>query len=157
VQAESGVTVLQIVARSLARDRRLETILDTILGALTERLGISSSAVFGVGEEPGSLELVAWTGFADPDGLAAAVRRPGHPIAEAFEDGVAAFDVRPVAPGGPAFRGHLPLVIHRDDTDGPVGVLAIAYEEPTDAAARDVLQAVADLVAVAIAREGSIR
>ena len=123
------------------------------LGALTEPLGIASSAVFVAGEDAVPLRLVAWTGFADPDGLAEAVRRPGHPIAAAFEDGVAAFDIRPVAPGGPSLRGHLPLLIRRDGSDAPVGLLALAYEEPLDGQTRQVLEAVADLLAVAVDRD----
>jgi GAF domain-containing protein len=152
-QAEPGVPVLQTAARLLARETRLETILDAILGALTEPLGIASSAVFVAGEDSVPLRLVAWTGFADPDGLAAAVRRPDHPITAAFEDGVAAFDIRPVAPGGPALRAHLPLLIRRDGSDVRVGVLAIAYDNPMDVDSRRVVEAVADLLAVAIQRD----
>ena len=37
------------------------------------------------------------------------VRDPAHPIARTLVDGFATFDVKPMAPGGPALRSHLPL------------------------------------------------
>ena len=62
------------------------------------------------------------------------------------------FDVLPTAPGGPALRSHLPLVVTRGGTDSVLGVLALAHDVPIDPAMRPVLQAVADLAAVAIER-----
>jgi GAF domain-containing protein len=148
-------SVVEAAANAVARADKLETILDTVLQSLTVSTGIASGAVFLRGTDPGPLRLAAWVGFGDPDGLAAAVRRPGHPIAATLEDGVAAFDVRPVAPGGPAFRAHLPLLVGRDGRDEPVGVLALAYDEPVSPELRGVLETIADLLAVAASQERS--
>ena len=152
MQAESGIDLLQAAARALARGTDLQPTLDAILGALTAHLEVASAAVFEA-DDAGSLRLAAWIGFADPDGLAAAVQRPGHPIAVAFRETASAFDVRPVAPGGPALRGHVPLVVGRGGTDAAVGVLAIAYDDPIGPVDRLVVEAAADLLAVAIDRD----
>ncbi|HEY8819316.1 MAG TPA: GAF domain-containing protein [Candidatus Limnocylindrales bacterium] len=61
----------------------------------------------------------------------------------------------PTAPGGPALRSHLPLIVTRGGTDEVLGVLALAHDRPTDPEMRQVLEAAADLAAVAIARGGS--
>jgi GAF domain-containing protein len=63
------------------------------------------------------------------------------------------FDVMPTVPGGPALRSHLPLVVTRGGTDTVLGVLALAHGEPIDSELRPVLQAVADLAAVAVERD----
>jgi hypothetical protein len=81
------------------------------------------------------------------------MRAPGHPIARTFTSRVATYDVTPMNPGGPALRSHLPLTVRRDGVDAVVGVLALAYDRPIDADMRPVLEAVADLAAVAIERD----
>ena len=63
------------------------------------------------------------------------------------------FDVLPTGAGGPALRSHLPLVVTRGGTDSVLGVLALAHDEPIDPEMRPILQAVADLAAVAVERE----
>jgi hypothetical protein len=79
----------------------------------------------------GSLELIAAAGIEGPplDGLVAAVQNPAHPVARAVSDPGPTFDVRPMNPGGPALRSHLPL---RTVARGGVtlGVLALAHESP---------------------------
>jgi hypothetical protein len=60
------------------------------------------------------------------------------------------YDVRPMNPGGPALRSHLPLVIGRQGVDRVVGVLALAYDRPIEPDTRPTVEAVADLAAVAI-------
>ena len=55
--------------------------------------------------------------------------------------------------GGPALRSHLPLVVTRGGTDSVLGVLALAHDEPIDPGLRPILQAVADLAAVAVERD----
>jgi hypothetical protein len=101
---------------------------------------IESAAIFV--RRPGSstLELAAAEGIDGPplDGLVAAVQNPVHPIARAMDDAVPTFDVRPMNPGGPALRSHLPL--------GGFGVLAVAHDSSLEQAARDAL---AELAATA--------
>ncbi len=85
-------------------------------------------------------------------GLTAAIGRPGHPIARTMHETTPTFDVLPTVPGGPALRSHLPLVVTRGGTDSVLGVLALAHDAPIDSETRPVLQAVADLAAVAVER-----
>jgi len=100
-----------------------------------EALGIAdieSAAIFVA--QPGSptpvLALAGAAGIDGPplDGLVAAVQNPMHPIARALHDAGPTFDVRPMNPGGPAIRSHLPL--------GGLGVLAVAHDAVLDGAAR---------------------
>jgi len=56
----------------------------------------------------------------------------------------------PTRPGGPALRSHLPLVITRAGSDRVLGVLALAHHQPIDAASRQLIEAAADLAAVAL-------
>jgi len=92
--------------------------------------GVESAAIFVAQPGSDSLELAAAAGIEGPPlaGLVAAVRNPMHPVAQVFHDDGPTFDVRPMNPGGPALRSHLPL--------GRRGVLALAHERPLDAAAR---------------------
>ena len=69
-----------------------------------------------------------------------------------MRDTTPTFDVLPMNPGGPALRSHLPMVVTRGGTDSVLGVLALAHDAPIDAVIRPVLQAVADLAAVAAER-----
>ena len=64
----------------------------------------------------------------------------GHPIARTAQTGETAFDVTPVAAGGPALRSHIALV---DTASGRViGVLALAHQLPLSS---DQRQAVMEL------------
>ena len=81
------------------------------------------------------------------------MRDPGHPIARTFAAPVATYDVRPMNPGGPALRSHLPMIVRADRIDRVVGVLALAYDRPIAADERPILEAVADLAAVAMERD----
>jgi hypothetical protein len=116
--------------------------------------GVESAAIFVAGAS-GGLELDASIGVVGPalERLVEAVRNPGHPIARTMADGVASFDVAPMAPGGPALRSHLPLQIGAADPASRrvIGVLALAHDHPLDAEARASLQ---DL-ALAAARAAS--
>ena len=119
--------------------------------ATTQPLDVlRAAAVFALGPE-GGLDIVAAIGLGDPSALAAAVRNPAHPVTRTVSERAAAFDVRPMAAGGPALRSHLPLIVGGDG-GSLVGVLAVAHEEPTDKETRAILGAIADLAAVAIAR-----
>jgi hypothetical protein len=65
---------------------------------------------------------------------------------------VPTFDVQPTAPGGPALRSHLPLIVRRDGRDVMLGVLALAHDRPIDPNMRPLILAGADLAAIAIER-----
>jgi hypothetical protein len=116
--------------------------------------GVESAAIF-LANPSGGLELGASIGVVGPalERLVEAVQNPGHPIARTMADGVASFDAMPTAPGGPALRSHLPLLIGAADPARRrvIGVLAVAHDLPLDAEARASLQ---DL-ALAAARAAS--
>ncbi len=151
-----ALEILRTGARALASGTDPESTLVALLRVAADELGIDSAAVF-VADRTGSLGIVASIGVGDPAGLTAAVRNPGHPVARAALEGAAEFDVRPMAAGGPALRSHLPLAITGKDGQVTAGVLALAYDRPTDPEARSILEAVGDLIVVAIERDrGSI-
>jgi hypothetical protein len=121
--------------------------------------GIESVAIFVRGApadsaEPGAvrLKLGAAAGVAGIalERLVAAVQDPAHPIARSLAENVAAFDVTPMAPGGPALRSHIP-VPDTGPTTSASGVLAVAHDLPLDAAARDRLTAIANEAATTVA------
>jgi hypothetical protein len=99
---------------------------------------IGSAAIFLVASAPSTLHLAAAAGIEGRalDGLVAAVANPEHPVARAISDRGPTFDVRPVNPGGPRLRSHLPLVAALDDGPTVVGVLALAHDEPLSDAER---------------------
>ena len=127
----------------------LQALLDPIAGN-----DVGSAAIVIAGRD-GALEIVASFGLDDgaAAGLTKAIARPGHPIARTMHETTPTFDVLPTGPGGPALRSHLPLVVTRGGTDSVLGVLALAHDEQIDPETRPVLQAVADLAAVAVERE----
>jgi hypothetical protein len=116
--------------------------------------GIESAVVLTVQRGSADLELAAAAGIEGPalDGLAAAVRSPGHPISRTFRDGTAAYDVKPTAPGGPALRSHLPLVAREGGRQTANGVLAVAHRHSLDADARRELEGLADTAAALVGR-----
>jgi hypothetical protein len=101
------------------------------------------------------LAIVAAVGLdeAAVAGLTQALRNPAHPIAKTFGDPVPTFDVLPTRPGGPALRTHLPLTVTRDGTATVVGVLALAHQRSIEGEVRPLLEAAADLAAVAVDRD----
>ena len=113
-------------------------------------LGVGSAAVFVVA--PGSTDLVlgAAEGIEGPplERLAQAVRDPAHPIARTLDEATPSFDVTPTAPGGPALRSHVPLLVVADGGLLAVGVLAVAHGDRMSPASR---QALMDLAARAAA------
>jgi GAF domain-containing protein len=141
-------------AAALARTDGLGPSLQTIIGSIADQLGVGSAAIFILSGQLDRLEIVASIGLGDAAlaGFADAVGNPGHPIARTIAAPVPSFDVLPTAPGGPALRSHLPLIVRRDGTDIVLGVLALAHDRPFDAETRLLLQAGADLAAVAIER-----
>jgi GAF domain-containing protein len=139
-------------ARALAHSDGLEPSLQILLASLGEQLDAESAVIMIVTEEPDHLAIVASIGLGEAAiaGLAAAVRDPGHPIARTVATPVSSFDVSPTRPGGPALRSHLPLIVRRGGSDVVLGVLALAHDRPIDPAMRLLVQASADLAAVAI-------
>jgi hypothetical protein len=114
--------------------------------------GLASAVIFVVSPGSSDLALMAAAGVAGPalKKLTAEVRDPAHPIRTTLDDDGPTFDVRPVNPGGPALRSHLPLVASRDGRRVVVGVLAVAHEEGLSANIRKRLVRRADAAAEAI-------
>jgi hypothetical protein len=146
--------IVVVGARALANADGAASVLRLLLGSITGGLDVESAAILVPDEAREHLEIAASVGLpqAAVAGLASAVRNPDHPIARTFAAPVASFDVLPTAPGGPALRTHVPLVVTRGGVEIVLGVLALAHERPIDAGWRPILQAGADLVAVAIER-----
>jgi hypothetical protein len=153
VSSEPARQILVIGAGALARVDGLGPSLETLLGTLTAQLGVGSAVVVIPDRASGDLGIVASVGLsgAAAAGLAQAVRNPAHPIARTFVEPSATFDVLPTAPGGPALRSHVPLIVTRDGSRTVLGVLALAHEGPLIAEG-PLVEAVADLAAVAIER-----
>jgi hypothetical protein len=115
--------------------------------------GIESAAIYVVergSPGPPTLRLGAAAGIAGPalERLSEAVVNPEHPIARTSVDGLAAFDVLPTAPGGPALRSHLPITARSDIRI--LGVLAVAHDRSLDAQTREALDLLATSAASAI-------
>lgn len=153
----SSIDVLVRGAHALARERDSSSILDGLLSGIAGVAEADSGAIFVPAGAAGELAIVASLGFgADTAaGLTAAVRNPVHAVARTFASGETGYDVLPGAPGGPALRTHLPLVVGRDGTEHVVGVLALAHDRPIDPGLRPMLAAAADLAALAIDRGGA--
>jgi GAF domain-containing protein len=144
--------ILLAGSRAVAHLDGLEPSLQVLIDAIGAETDVASAAIVVDGD--GGLQIVATFGLDDANraGLAEAMRRPTHPIARTFGDATPTFDVQPTAPGGPVQRSHLPLIVTRGGTDRVLGVLALAHDRPTDEEMRPVLQAAAELAAVAIER-----
>jgi GAF domain-containing protein len=144
-------------ARALAHADGLAPTLEALLAAAAEELGVESAVIVTVDGPPGRLVIAASFGLGDAAtaGLAEAIRNPGHPIARTVHEPAPTFDVLPTQPGGPALRSHLPLTVTRDGTTTVLGVLALAHQQPIAEASRSLVEAVADLAAVAIERHRS--
>ncbi len=140
------------LAAGYARDATLQAILDPL--AKLARAG--SAAVFIANPDASRLELAASVGLDGPGtaGLTAAVANPAHAVARTATTGTPGYDVYPMAPGGPALRAHVPLQVGRDGRNRILGVLALAYDQPLDPEVRLSTAAAADIMAVAIDRDG---
>ena len=121
--------------------------LQGIAGAAVAIPTIESAAIFVA--RPGATDLVlaAAAGIEGPalDGLVAAVRNPAHPIVRTMTDARPTYDVRPMNPGGPALRSHLPLGGH--------GVLAVAHDPVLSQGARTALEDLASSARAAVESE----
>lgn len=150
----SAIDVLVDGARGLARLAGLRSYLESILAEVGVATGSASGAVFVKDRNTGELTIAASLDLGEEAaaGLSAAVRNPAHAVARTAATGETAFDVLPGAPGGPALRAHVPLIVARDGSERIVGVLALAYDEPIDSSLHPLVRAVADLAAVAVDR-----
>jgi hypothetical protein len=148
----SAIDVLIHGAHALARGRDVGAILDGLLEGIGAATSSASGAVFIKDGNSGELTIAAALDLGEDAaaGLTAAVRSPAHAVARTAATGEAAFDVLPGAPGGPALRAHVPLIVARDGGEQIVGVLALAYDRPMDSALHPLVRAVADLAAVAV-------
>jgi GAF domain-containing protein len=149
--------ILLASADALAHDDDLGLTLSTMLDAVAPAFGVGSAAIVAKRGDDEGLEIIASFGLDEraAAGLTEAIARPTHPIARTFESPTATYDVAPVNPGGPALRSHIPLVVTRGGSEKVLGVLALAHEDSIEAESRPVLEAVADLAAVAIERHAS--
>jgi GAF domain-containing protein len=152
VSSENASEILVRGARALAHSDSLGSSLDALLAVVAEQLDVESAVVV-VGPE--QLRIVASVGLEEPalGGLTEAIRNPGHPIIRTFSNPVSAFDVLPSVPGGPALRSHLPLVVTRLGSNTVLGVLAIAHGRSLEPEPRRLLEAAADLAAIAVERD----
>ena len=153
MSSQAAREILVRGARAIARSDPGQG-LDDLLAVIAEQLDVESAVIVIVVDAPERLSIVASTGLAEPAiaGLAEALRNPAHPIARTVGDPGPSFDVLPTAPGGPALRSHLPLAVARGGSETVLGVLALAHHRPLDAESRELLQAAADLAAIAIER-----
>ena len=105
--------------------------------AALARTGAASSAIL-VFDAAGKLVLGAASGISgEPlERLLEAVQSPDHPVARTGREAQAGFDVTPIAPGGPALRSHVPLLV-ADEPGRSVGVLALAHQLPLTEEQRD--------------------
>jgi hypothetical protein len=115
---------------------------------------VESAAIFVLPASSDTLELASAAGIegAPLERLEAAVRNAGHPIARTAADGTASFDVTPTAPGGPALRSHLPLIVEFEGEPQVLGVLAVAHNASLDEASRRSLDHLADQAADVLSR-----
>lgn len=148
--------ILVTGAGALARTEGLGPSLELLLGSIASQLDVGSAAIFTI-DRPSDRLQVAATHELEGNALAAlaeAVTNPNHPIARTIATPKPTFNVLPTAPGGPVLRSHLPLIVRRGGTDTVLGVLALAHDRPFEPEEWPVLQASADLAAVAIERYG---
>ena len=150
---DAAMEILIAGAHALAHVDSLGLSLQVLLDSIAEQSGVTSAVIVIPGQE-GAPEIAVTFGLdeAAAAGLTEAMRRPTHPITRTFGEPTATFDVQPTVPGGPALRSHLPLIAKRGGRDRVLGVLALAHERPIEPGSRPILQAGADLAAVAIER-----
>jgi hypothetical protein len=139
-------------AHALARAHDPLVILEGLLSGIADATGAGSGAILIADGPTSELRIVVSIGLGAEAaaGLTAAVRNPAHAVARTFATAETGFDVLPAAPGGPALRSHLPLVVGSDRGDQVVGVLALAHDRPIEVGLRPIALATADLAAVAV-------
>lgn len=151
----AALTVLTAGASALARGRDLDQALRELLGAAVDATGADQVALFAQDPDRAALELVIAFGLPDEAlaRLSAAVAQRDHPLAAAAASRSAAFGR---ADAGDAGVTHvdIPLVVARSGIEEGVGVVSFGWsaDRPDDAETRELLQAAADLAAVAVER-----
>ena len=150
-QNDTMRTALTRAASALARAGSLDEILGELATALVAGTGASSAAIVIADPDRTELEVAAAAGLpaTDLEALATAVRDPAHPVALAASGGIPTWGQ----------ESNIPLTVSADGTDVVVGALSVTWlAGPPDAAGRDVVEAFANLIAVAVdrARLGSM-
>jgi len=151
----AALIVLTAGASALARGRDLDQALRELLGAAVDATGADQVALFAQNPDRAALELVIAFGLPDEAlaRLSAAVAHPDHPLAAAAASRSAAIGR---ADAGDAGVTHvdIPLVVARSGIEEGVGVVSFGWsaDRPDDAETRELLQAAADLAAVAVER-----
>jgi hypothetical protein len=127
--------------------------LDELLRSGIDPLGIASAAIFTAASDGTSLELAAAAGISGTqlDALVAAVADPRHPIRRTLAERTSSYNVAPMNAGGPALRSHVLIDAHHGGSSAPIGVVAVAHEEPLGSMAQETLHELADRAAAAIA------
>lgn len=143
--------VLARAALALARAGTLDETLNELVATLVEGGGASSAAIVITDPDRSDLEIAAAVGFDDAAlaALAEAVSDEGHAIVVAACGGVTTWGSEAI----------LPLTIAAEGTDAVVGALSVTWAGGSPgAASRQLTEAIANLVAVAIdrARLGSM-
>jgi len=124
---------------------------DATLSSLTREIGAESAVVVVRDGVTGERTVIASAGLPEVAvaGLTAAMRDPRHPVSATFDAPVAAFDVQPTGPGGPALRSHVPITRAGRPDEPPIAVLAIAHDRSLRESDRDaVTAAVSDLASM---------
>ena len=157
MSSDAAREILVRIAWALAHVDPLESRLENLLAVIAEPLDVESAAIVAPDPSSGRLAIVASVGLGEPAlaGLTEALRDPGHPIARTLGDPVPTFDVLPTRPGGPALRSHVPLIVTRAGADRVLGVLALAHHQSLEPGSRQLIEAAADLAAVALERGGA--
>ena len=160
---DRSIETLATSATALANGGDLDQTLSTLLGAAGAATGAAMGAAFLEDPDRPGLQLSASLGMnAEGDRtFEAAVNEASHPVAVAARELTASFGPSIPSSDGPKLvDALLPLVVRHDGVDLGVGVLAFAWPAPHEFSADDrtVLQAIADLAAVAVdrARLGSL-
>ena len=137
-------------------DHRDLATINAVAEAATHTSDVVSAAIFVVDLGSGGLTLAAAAGIEGEalDRLVSAVHDPTHPIARTLADQKSTFNVTPMAPGGPALRSHVPLVVERGGWLRTVGVLAVAHDSIVDESEQQTLTDLAAQAASLTAGDG---
>jgi diguanylate cyclase (GGDEF)-like protein len=160
---DRSTDTLATSAAALAHGGDLDQTLSALLGAAAAATGEPIAVAFLEDPDRPGLQLSASIGMT-PEGdrsFEAAVNVEGHRVLAAARDLTPSFGSVEQSDNGPALvDAILPLVVRHDGVDMGVGVVAFAWPAPHEISDSDriVLQAIADLAAVAVerARLGSL-
>jgi diguanylate cyclase (GGDEF)-like protein len=160
---DRSTDTLATSAAALAHGGDLDKTLSALLGAGVAATGGPIAVAFLEDPDRPGLQLSASIGMT-PEGdrsFEAAVNVEGHRVLTAARDLTPSFGSTDQSDNGPALvDAIIPLVVRHDGVDMGVGVVAFAWQAPHEISEPDrvVLQAIADLAAVAVdrARLGSL-